>query len=323
MNLRNFAHIVTASAVAVLSGCGQDRPARPAADPSPPKVVASPKAAAPEPVPAVIDPSAFPDFGPAQPIKPGITFREAKLQRGGVPMRVWYYEPEKAAEKLALVLVPPAGSTLFVGMDLGDGDRAEHYPYAEAGFAAASFEIDGHVPNLQIAGDAAVLQGARAFRESQAGLANAKAALDFLLAKASKIDPKRIYIAGHSSAATLALLTAEHEPRIRACAAFAPVTDVESHLAQAIPSLEKALPGTKDFLHFSSPKTHADKLKCPVLLFHAQDDGTVPIRHSTEFAANLKSTNPDVTLITTAKGGHYNSMLREGIPKAIAWFQKK
>ena len=61
----------------------------------------------------------------------------------------WYYRPEQATGKLALVLVPPAGSTLFTGMDLGDGDRPEHYPYARAGFAVASFEIDGHVPNLQ------------------------------------------------------------------------------------------------------------------------------------------------------------------------------
>src|SRR5262249_45759290 len=143
------------------------------------------------------------------------------------------------------------------------------------------------------------------------------------LAKAPQIDAKRIYVAGHSSAATLALLEAEHEPRIKACVAYAPVTDVESHLGQAIPGLERAVPGIKNFIQFSSPKTHADKLKCRVFLFHAQDDGTVPIRHSTDFAAHVKGTNQDVTLITTAKGGHYISMLREGIPKAITWLQKR
>src|SRR5262249_9650474 len=159
----------------------------------------------------------------------------------------------------------------------------EHYPYAKAGFAVASFEIDGHVANLETAPDAVVLNGARAFRASQAGLANAKTALDFVLAKAPRIDAKRIYIAGHSSAATLAVLVAEHESGIKACAAYAAVTDVEAHLAQAIPSLEGSLPGFREFLRFSSPKTHAAKLTCPLMLFHAKDDTNVPMRHATEF----------------------------------------
>ena len=126
---------------------------------------------------------AFPDLGATRLIQPGIKFQEATLHRGAMPMRVWYYQPEKAADKLALVLVPPAGSTLYRGMDLGDDDRREHYPYARAGFAVASFEIDGHVPNSETASEAALLQGAREFRDAQAGLANAKVALDFILAK--------------------------------------------------------------------------------------------------------------------------------------------
>jgi dipeptidyl aminopeptidase/acylaminoacyl peptidase len=336
MIIRVFAGVAITSIIVALAGCGRERAPNPStktakSDKAPPPAVTEdpaktespPTPPAPPIVVAAADPSKFPDFGPAQLIKPGVKFREATLERGKLPMRIWYYEPENAADKLALVLVPPAGSTLYIGMELSEGDRTEHYPYVEAGFAVASFDIDGHVPNLQFAGDEAVLQGARAFREAQAGLANAKAALDFVLAKAPQIDPKRIYIAGHSSAATLALLEAEHEPRIKACVAYAPVTDVESYLAQATPGLERALPGMKDFLRSSAPKTHADKLKCPVFLFHAQDDGTVPFRHSTDFAAHVKGTNQDVTLITTAKGGHYIAMLREGIPKGITWLQKR
>lgn len=189
--------------------------------------------------------------------------------------------------------------------------------------SVASFEIDGHVPNLQTAPDQVLLQGARAFRDARAGLDNARTALDFVLAKAPNIDPTRIYIAGHSSAATLALLLAEHEPRIKACAAYAPVTDVEAHLAGAVRDLDRSLPGYRDFLRFSSPKTHADKLQCPVFLFHAQDDENVPIRHSTDFAALLKKTNSQVTLVTTRMGGHYDSMIDEGIPKGIEWFQQR
>jgi dipeptidyl aminopeptidase/acylaminoacyl peptidase len=265
-------------------------------------------------------PVTFPELGPGRLIQPGVRFREATLQRGTVPMRVWYYEPERPAGKLPLVLVPPAGSTLYAGMALGEGDRPEHYPYARAGFAVTSFDIDGDVPNLRDAPDAVLLQGARQFRDARAGLDNAKAALDFTLAKVPNLDPNRIYIAGHSSAATLALLVAEHEPRIKACAAFAPVTDVEERLAPVLGQLDRALPGYAEFLHFSSPKTHADRLKCPVFLFHAEDDRNVPPRQSADFARLLKQTNPHVTLVTTRTGGHYDSMVREGIPRAIAWF---
>ena len=61
---------------------------------------------------------------------------------------------------------------------------------------------------------------------------------------------------------------------------------------------------------------------CLIFLFHARDDTTVPIRQSQQFADQLKKTNPSVTLVTTARGGHHDSMIREGIPKAIAWLQK-
>lgn len=303
MNYRMLTFIILAGCVAGPIACKQDAP--------------SPAAKTPAKAEAV----AFPELGPSRLIKPNISFQEATLQRGSVPMRVWYYQPAKAADKLALVLVPPAGSTLIAGMDLGEGDRAEHYPYVQAGFAVASFEIDGHVPDG--ANDAAVQKGARLFRDARAGLANAKTALEFILAKVPAIDPNRIFIAGHSSAATLALLVAEHEPLIKACAAYAPVTDVEVRLAKIGPALERALPGYGDFLRFSSPKTHADKLQCPVLLFHAKDDNNVPISQSTDFAAQVRKTNPHVTLLTTARGGHYDSMLREGIPKGIQWFQQQ
>jgi dipeptidyl aminopeptidase/acylaminoacyl peptidase len=267
-------------------------------------------------------PAALPEFGPSRRIQPGIRLQEVTLRRDAVPMRVWFYQPEKAAGKLPLVLVPPAGSTLFVGMALSEGDRSEHYPYVKAGFAVAAFDIDGDVPNLENATEATLLKGAKAFRDSQAGLANAKAALDFILAKAPNINPDRIYVAGHSSAATLALLVAENEPRIKACAAYAPCTDVEMRLAKITPQLDKAIPGYAKFIRSSSPKTQTDKLKCPVFLFHAQDDQNVPIRETTDFAKLLKKINPRVTLVTARTGGHHDSMVREGVPKAIDWFRK-
>lgn len=48
----------------------------------------------------------------------------------------------------------------------------------------------------------------------------------------------------------------------------------------------------------------------------------MPVQQSTDFAALLQKTNSHVTLVTTPNGGHYDSMIREGIPKGIKWFQQ-
>src|SRR5438309_1313682 len=50
-------------------------------------------------------------------------------------------------------------------------------------------------------------------------LATAKTAQQFGQAKEQRIDSKRVYIARPRSSATQALLVAEHEPRIKSCAA--------------------------------------------------------------------------------------------------------
>ena len=268
-------------------------------------------------------PVEFPDLKPGRMIEPGVRFQEATLQRGGVPMRVWLYTPNPMPAKVPLVLVPPAGSTCFIGMETGEGARPEQIPYVKAGFAVATFDIDGNVPNLKSASDSEIARGAREFRAAGAGIANAKAALDFVLAKVPNVDPDRIFIAGHSSAGTLALLFAEHEPRIKACAAYAPVSDVETRLAPLVGQLESWQSGYGGFLRASSPKSHAEKLQCPLALFHAENDTIVPISQSREFAALVKKTNPKVTLWVVPTGGHYDSMIQRGIPKGIELFREE
>ena len=275
------------------------------------------------PAKANTTPVVFPELGPGRVVEPGVTVHEVTINRGGVPMKVWVYLPQKPvekvpAEKLALVLVPPAGSTLCVGMALAEGDRPEHYPYVKAGFAVVAFEIDGHVANTPEASDAALVNCSREFRDARAGLDNAKAALDFALAKVPTLDTERVYVAGHSSAATLALFVAEFEPRVKACAAYAPCPDVASLLAPFTPDLESDLRGFGEFLKISSPQMHAEQLNCPLFLFYAEDDTAVRVRQSVNFYERVRRTNSRVTLVKTATGGHYNSMIREGVPKAIA-----
>lgn len=263
----------------------------------------------------------LPPLGPGRVLAPGIRVHEVSLPRAPRPMKVWVYLPDDGrTTPLPAVLIAPAGTRLFHGMELGDGDRPEHLPYVRAGFAVVAYELDGPLgDNLT---DAQVLAAAQAFKNAEAGVANARAALAYVRAKAPRIDPERVYTAGHSSAATTSLLVAQRVPGIRGCIAFAPVAYLEPRLGEDVITLfERFIPGYRQFIRGSSPSQNAASLRCPTFLFHAADDSNVPVQESEQFAALLKRTNPKVTFVRVPTGNHYDSMIRQGIPAAIQWLR--
>jgi dipeptidyl aminopeptidase/acylaminoacyl peptidase len=272
-------------------------------------------------VAAPADPTTFPPLGQRRRVKPGVVLFEQTVGQGVTATHVGIYLPELPPEgKLPCVLIAPAGSRGVYGMNLSSGDQAEHVPYVRAGFAVVAYSLSGHVPDVR--SDGQVTEGIRAFMQADGGLVNARTALDYALARVNKIDPERVYAAGHSSAGSLALLVAEHDPRIKACVAYAPVTDVPARLGpQTIDRVERQIAGFKEFAARISPRTHLDKLRCPVFLFHTRDDKNVPTSESVTFYNDLKKTNPKVKLVEPPAGGHYPAMLKQGIPQAIAWLK--
>jgi dipeptidyl aminopeptidase/acylaminoacyl peptidase len=203
-------------------------------------------------------------------------------------------------------------------MTLGAGDRPEHLPYVREGFAVIAYEIEGAVPERAPWSEA--IAGAKQFESAGYGVADARLALDFALARVPEIDKTKVISAGHSSAATLSLLVAAGEPRIRGCIAYAPVCDVGLHLShETLTVFSKMYPNAESFFSNSSPMNHIGELHCSVFLFHALDDSVVPPGTVIDFAERLKRSNPNVTLVTVARGNHYNSMIDEGIPAAIRW----
>jgi dipeptidyl aminopeptidase/acylaminoacyl peptidase len=264
----------------------------------------------------------FPPLGQRRRVKQGVALFEQVVGQGVTATHVGVYLPDLPPEgQLPCVLIAPAGTPLIHGMNLGRGDQAEHVPYVRAGFAVVAYSLSGPVPNQP--SDAQLVEGIRAFMQADAGLVNARTALDYALSRVNKIDPERVYAAGHSSAATLALLVAEHDPRVKACVAYAPVTDVPARLGpRNIDQISRQVPGFKEFVERSSPRTHMAKLQCPVFLFHAKNDRTVPVAESVRFANDLKKTNPKVKLVEPPTGDHYPGMIRQGIPQAIAWLKR-
>lgn len=284
-------------------GCNPYGPIRPAAPLTPPK----------------FDAAKFPPLGQPRQIEPGVAVHEATID--GHQVRVYLPAGKPAAGSLPCVFIAPAGTDLTTGISLEDGDRVEHLPYARAGFAVVAYSLSG--PTTENSPQAEVVAGTKAFRDAQGGFNDAERALEFALARVPAINAKRLYTAGHSSAATVSLLVAENEPRVAACVAYAPCSDVRHRLAGngLLGQAEGEAPGFGAFIDQTSPIDGASRLHCPLFLFHAKDDPNVPIAESARFVEEVKKTNPNVTFYQAEHGGHHDGMIREGIPKAIEWLK--
>ncbi|MCB9595253.1 MAG: prolyl oligopeptidase family serine peptidase [Sandaracinaceae bacterium] len=242
-------------------------------------------------------------------VAPGVLCRQGVLDRQGVPMRVWLYTPAMVEGSLPLVVIGPAGSDLITGMALSEEDRPEHLPYAAAGLAVVSFDIDGGDT------DGSVYAARRAFAGADFGVSNARAALDYALANEPRIDPARVYAAGHSSAATLALAFAAHEPRVHAVAAFAPVADLRAFLDDVQPYVGRSARAQAEAY---SPIHIASRIRVPVFLFDSTQDGVVDGPAVDRLWTALPS-NPASERMRVERGDHYGSMLDQGVPEAIRW----
>lgn len=257
------------------------------------------------------------DLGTAN---PGNTQPAARTQ-----LRIYLPPGEHAARSLGCVLVGPAGTNLLTGNSLDDPTyHEESLPYARAGYVAVTYSLDGPLPPDSDGSNTQDLATAyRGFSAAYAGLANSRAAFEFVVARLPQVDPGRVFAAGHSSAGTLALLFAGHEPRLKGCMAYAPAVDVEKRLSVMVRllALGNQFPGIVDFTKRSSPRTHLSRIKCPAFLFWAADDDVVDISDLQQFAADLGNIRQDVKSRTVPAGGHYDTMINPGIPSAIEWLR--
>ena len=275
--------------------------------------------------PAPAEDAAFPDRPVAQTLEGGVQFHDIRItgRTSGRTARLWVYLPPgvHARASLPAVLIAPAGSNLVTGKSLSDGDRPEHTPYVWAGLAVVGYELDGDMPPARTG--AAVGLAIKAYMASKGGILDALTALDYVIAKVPEIDPGRIYTAGHSSAAVVALVVTAVEPRVKAGAAYAPVIELADQIgAKNMQEMNAAFPGMSEFVRWASPSEHVAELcRKPVLLFSATDDARAPHEAVVAFGAELSRRGCPVTIRNAATGGHYDSMLQEGIPAGIEWLR--
>lgn len=241
--------------------------------------------------------------------------------RIGLQTVVKVYLPNSAngPKTVGCVLVAPAGSIQIVGMGMTDEDSIEQTPYAQAGFAVVAYSLSGPIgSDIKNVTNAELKRSAEQFHAAEAGVVDAVDALNFALARFPEIDPDRIGCAGHSSAATHAMVLSHKEARIKACAAYAPDVDIPVDMAKAVGDLRPILPSIDSWIASYSPNSMGVP-RCPTLLFHARDDSRIPFSRSNQYALLY----PEMVKFDAAQtGDHFESMLEKGIPAGIAFFRE-
>lgn len=244
-----------------------------------------------------------------------------RLHGGREGDRLILYRPPVAPGKtVPCIVMAAAGTRLFHGILLGEGDGEEHLRYLEAGFAVVACEIDGPLDDAKADDSKAMVAAAKKFQAANAGIRNMQEALD-VAESLPWVDRKRIFVAGHSSAGTLALQTAAFEQsRIAGCIAHAPGVDVPKHLGMMLGLLESSgATGLRATLDTLSPHNNVNRLTKPLFLFCARDDSVIEEASVAAFAAAVKKKNPNVTYQTVPTGDHFDAMIKDGIPAAAAW----
>jgi acetyl esterase/lipase len=107
------------------------------------------------------------------------------------------------------------------------------------------------------------------------------------LEKQNYVDPKRIFLGGHSTGGTLALLVAESSDRFRAVFSFGPVEDVSSYGADS-GFLPFDISNTRE-VELRSPGYWLSSLQSPVWVFEGAEGNIESLRAMAKASTNSKA----------------------------------
>ena len=110
-------------------------------------------------------------------------------------------------------------------MNLADGDRAEHLPYVQAGFAVLAYELDGALQDRRNNNDD-FIPGGEAFLAARPAWSTPATRSTSWRAGCPRSTPNESLPAvGHSSAGTMVLLLTENEAKDQGVRRVRPVVD--------------------------------------------------------------------------------------------------
>ncbi len=117
----------------------------------------------------------------------------------------------------------------------------------------------------------------------------------------SYVDPKRIYLGGHSTGGTLALLVAESTDGFRAVFSFGPIDDVSNYGSNS-----EFLPfdaSNRQEVELRSPGYWLDSIQSPTWVFEGSEGNSGPLR-----AMAKASTNPKTHFIELNGVSHFATL---------------
>ena len=123
------------------------------------------------------------------------------------------------------------------------------------------------------------------------------AAADYL-ARQKSVDPRRIYLGGHSTGGTLVLLVAESTDRFRAVFSFGPASDVSYYPSEYIP-FDTSNPRE---VKLRSPGRWLSSIHGPTFVFEGTEQGNL----SSMQAMAQATTNPMVHFLTVKGATHFS-----------------
>jgi dienelactone hydrolase len=240
--------------------------------------------------------------------------KEIEYMSGGLRLKAWVSKPadEEEGKKEGK---KPAVLFLHDGFAFGSDDWQMAAPFREAGYVVM-------IPMLRGEND---LPGAYSMFYNEVD--DVLAAAD-QLEKLPYVDPKRVYLAGHSSGATLVLLTAMTTSRFRAAAAFSGSPDqtnwavVLSNLGGYAGDGIAAVPfdeGNAKEFQMRSPLAFPGSFKCPVRLYFGNQETYLKTTNQ-KLAELAKEKKLDVEAVEV--GGDHRYSVPNAMPLAIEFFQK-
>ena len=197
----------------------------------------------------------------------------AKTPPAGVLSKVSY--PAPLGANVAYVTPPRPGPKRPGVVWIGGG---LDWSIGESAWTRASRDDDRSARELRDAGLALLLPALRGSNENPGRnecflgeVDDLIAAADFLSTRPD-VDPERIYLAGHATGGTLALLAAASTDRFRAVFAFGPVGDARQY---GTPSGGGCLPenASRDDIELRAPANFIGTIRTPTFIFEGGERG--------------------------------------------------
>jgi acetyl esterase/lipase len=143
------------------------------------------------------------------------------------------------------------------------------------------------------------------------------AAIELLAERADpRLDLDDVSVIGHSAGGQLALwAAARRDGRVRLRRVVAQAAACDLRAAGAAHELLGGTPEEVPERYAQANPMELAPIGVPLLLVHGEEDETVPVRRSRDFAAAARAAGDDVTLIEPVPGGHRTHI----DPRTAAW----